>query len=94
MMIDDWKTRHGAPTGRATKLKPWRVWVRLPLVPLLRAAGIAFGRAVGRRAACKAAALTGNVGSIPTRGTVRMRNGEFGIEVGVFSPHSAIRSPH
>ena len=29
----------------------------------------AFGRAVGRQAACKAAALTGNVGSIPTRGT-------------------------
>lgn len=31
--------------------------------------GFAFGRAVGRQAACKAAALAGNVGSIPTRGT-------------------------
>src|SRR5262245_40257286 len=26
--------RHGTPTGRATKLKPWRVWVRLPPVLL------------------------------------------------------------
>ena len=43
-------------------------------------AGFAFGRAVGRRAACKAAALAGNVGSIPTRGTRRMRNAEFGIQ--------------
>ena len=34
-----------------------------------RGAAIAFGRAVGRRTACKAAALTGDVGSIPTRGT-------------------------
>lgn len=30
---------------------------------------IAFGRAVGRQAACKAVAFAGNVGSIPTRGT-------------------------
>jgi hypothetical protein len=28
---------HGTPTGRATKLKPWRVWVRLP--PVLLAHG-------------------------------------------------------
>lgn len=26
--------QHGTPTGRATKLKPWRVWVRLPPVLL------------------------------------------------------------
>src|SRR6478735_8037259 len=32
-------------------------------------AGTAFGRAVGRQSACKADALAGNVGSIPTRGT-------------------------
>jgi hypothetical protein len=32
-------------------------------------AGNCLGRAVGRQAACKAAALMGNVGSIPTRGT-------------------------
>src|ERR1051326_7242492 len=29
--IDRW---HGTPTGRATKLKPWSVWVRLPPVLL------------------------------------------------------------
>src|SRR5579859_8221039 len=26
--------RHGTPTGRAAKLKPWNVWVRLPPVLL------------------------------------------------------------
>src|SRR5262245_24028978 len=29
--------KHGTPTGRATKLKPWRVWVRLPPVLLVNA---------------------------------------------------------
>ena len=27
--------RHGTQIGKATKLKPWRLWVRIPLVPLL-----------------------------------------------------------
>lgn len=74
----DWRKARYA-NGIATELKPRGLWVRLPPV-LLPAAGNAFGRAVGRRAACNAAALAGNVGSIPTRGTRRkcgFRNAEF-----------------
>ena len=32
-------SRHGTPTGRATKLKPWRVWVRFPPVLLFASEG-------------------------------------------------------
>ncbi len=74
-----WFGWHGTLTGKAPELKPWGMWVRLPPVLLPVAAGLAFGRAVGRQAACKAAALRGNVGSIPTRGTAdtaRSSNGE------------------
>lgn len=64
----------------ATKLKPWCVWVRIPPVLLRRTPGFtAFGRAVGRQAACKAAALAGNVGSIPTRGTRRTARSSNGL---------------
>ena len=52
---------------------------------------IAFGRAVGRQAACKAAALAGTVGSIPTRGTGRTRNQEWLVRLfGI--PNSAIET--
>ena len=60
-------------------------------------AGFAFGRAVGRQAACKAAALWGNVGSIPTRGTddmARSSNGSgrqvLNLRVGVRFPHGSL----
>lgn len=45
----------------------------LPCYSLAKRPGIiAFGRAVGRQGVCKTAALRGNVGSIPTRGTGRL----------------------
>src|SRR5262249_21600122 len=73
--------RHGTLTGIAAKLKPWWMWVRLPPVLLPSDRGFAFGRAVGRQAACKAAALTGNVGSIPTGGTGRFRIADCGLGI-------------
>src|SRR3954463_11334279 len=72
-MTDHWLKRHGTLTGIAAKLKPWWMWVRLPPVLLPGDPGFAFGRAVGRQAACKAVALAGNVGSIPTRGTGQLQ---------------------
>lgn len=51
--------------------------------------GSAFGRAVVRRAACKAAALRGNVGSIPTRGTEGIRSAE--LKSKFRNPNSAMR---
>ncbi len=61
---------HGTQTGIAPELKPWGLWVRLPPVLLPGRPGEfvsdvrwAAGPSVNRPP------FTGNVGSIPTRGT-------------------------
>ena len=58
----------------------------------------AFGRAVGRQAVCKTAALSGNVGSIPTQGTLEVRSAECGVQnkdrFVLRTPHSALRTPN
>ena len=79
--------------GRAAKLKPWRVRVRLPPV-LLGEVQIAFGRAVVRQPACKAGARSGNVGSIPTRGTRRTARSSNGLRCQVVNLTTRVQFPY
>ncbi len=64
------KTWHGTPTGRAAKLKPWCLWVRLPPVLLKTCVGWALAGPAGRNPDV----LTDLGGSTPSRRTSTTEN--------------------
>ena len=70
--------RHGTPTGSAAKLKPWCVWVRIPPVLLRHQPVTPSDARWTARPPVKRPPVTGNVGSIPTRGTES--DAERGVE--------------
>lgn len=54
----------------------------------------AFGRVVGHPTTCKAAAFTGNVGSIPTRGTRRTARWSNGLRHQVVNLKTRVQLPY
>ena len=68
------KTWHGTPTGRAAKLKPWCLWVRLPPVLLKTCVGWALAGPAG----CNPVVRMDPGGSTPSRRTDNMARSSNG----------------